>query len=85
MPRSTHSEAYERLRDALVAARDRAGVTQVALAERLGKPQSFVSKFENRERRLDLIEVLAVLRALGIDEVRFLTDLVRDLPAELRI
>lgn len=40
------------------------GTSQVALAERLGKPQSFVSKAETGERRLDLIEALLICDAL---------------------
>ena len=42
------------------------GVTQKALSERIGKPQSFVAKVENRERRLDLLEVLKLCRALSV-------------------
>jgi transcriptional regulator with XRE-family HTH domain len=52
-------------------------MTQAQLAARLGRPQSFVSKFENGERRLDVIEFLDVARALRIDPVRVITDLSR--------
>ena len=48
----------------LVEARRDAGLTQVALAKKLGRPQSFVSKFERGERRLDVTEFLDVARAL---------------------
>lgn len=41
-------------------------MTQVDLAETLGKPQSFVSKIENGERRMDLIEMIAIADALHI-------------------
>jgi len=85
MPRTTHSDGYALFLKALLEARARAGVTQVTLAERLGKPQSFVSKFERGERRLDLIEVLAVLRALGVDEARFFRSLIDELPEKLVI
>ena len=43
-----------------------AGVTQTTLAERLGKPQSFVAKFEGLERRLDIVEFFAIADALGL-------------------
>ena len=43
-----------------------AGLRQSDLAERLGRPQSFVSKYESGERRLDVVDLLAVCRALGI-------------------
>lgn len=85
MPRTTHSDGYALLLQSLLSARSTAGVTQVALSETLGKPQSFVSKFERGERRLDLIEVVAVLRALGVDEVKFFKLLLAALPAELEI
>jgi transcriptional regulator with XRE-family HTH domain len=44
----------------------RAGLTQVALAQRLGKPQSYVAKYEIEERQLDVVEFLLVTRAIGI-------------------
>lgn len=43
-----------------------AGLRQVDLAERLGQPQSFVSKYESGERRLDLLEVRQICEAVGI-------------------
>ena len=48
-----------------------AGLRQADLAERLGRPQSFVSKYESGERRLDLIEVRMICGALGITLVQF--------------
>jgi transcriptional regulator with XRE-family HTH domain len=47
-------------------ARKRAGVTQIELAERVGESQSFVSKCERGERRLDAIELREFCRAIGI-------------------
>jgi len=51
--------------------RREAGLRQVDLAQRLGQPQSFVSKYESGERRLDLLEVDAVCKAVGISVVEF--------------
>jgi transcriptional regulator with XRE-family HTH domain len=48
-----------------------AGLTQVALAESLRVPQSFVSKYESGERRLDLLELQLVCRALDVSLVSF--------------
>jgi transcriptional regulator with XRE-family HTH domain len=50
----------------LVEARNRAGITQQELAHRLGKPQSFVSKYERQERRIDVPEFIAIAQAMGI-------------------
>jgi transcriptional regulator with XRE-family HTH domain len=51
----------------LAAVRKRAGVTQQELARRLRKPQSFVSAYENGQRRLDLLELSRVAQALQAD------------------
>jgi transcriptional regulator with XRE-family HTH domain len=48
-----------------------AGLRQVDVAERLGAPQSFVSKYESGERRLDLLELRKVCTALGISLSEF--------------
>jgi len=65
--KSVFTEEYERFRQMLIAARKERGLTQVDIAERLSKPQSFVSKYERGERRLDVVEFLEVARAIGID------------------
>ncbi|MET2829783.1 helix-turn-helix domain-containing protein [Mesorhizobium shangrilense] len=51
----------------LVEARKDAGVTQVELGKRIGRRQTFVSKFELGERRLDVAEFVTVTRAVGAD------------------
>lgn len=66
------NEAYIKLRGLLSEARKSAGLTQSELAFRLKRPQSFVSKYERGERRLDLVEFREVAHALGIDPIRFL-------------
>lgn len=50
-----------------------ANLTQLQLAEKIGQIQSYVSKYENGEQRLDLIELEAVCKAVGIS----LTDFVK--------
>lgn len=57
---------YEGLIAQLVSARKQAGLTQPDLAQILGRPQSFVSKYERRERRLDVVEFVRVALALKI-------------------
>ena len=77
MPRGRPRTKQAEFRKAIVKARKEAGLTQAALATRLGRPQSFISKYESGERRLDVLEFLEVARAVGFDPARFLTDLER--------
>lgn len=51
----------------LAASRREAGLTQAQLAERLGKPASFIAKIEIGERRLDVVEFTAIAKALNMD------------------
>jgi transcriptional regulator with XRE-family HTH domain len=60
-----------RLQALLKSLRKKAGLRQVDLAERLGQPQSFVSKFESGERRLDVLELRQVCQILGISLEQF--------------
>lgn len=73
MTTSTHTEEYQALRAILRKARHNAGVTQQQLAERLGKPQSYVAKVEGGERRIDVIEFIAFVRAIGGDPAAVFT------------
>ena len=75
MTESVYTARYRRLRELLVAARKDKGLSQAALAEELGRLQTFVSKYERGERRLDVIEFLDVTRALGIDPHKVLKQL----------
>ncbi|MBC5801004.1 MAG: helix-turn-helix transcriptional regulator [Candidatus Eremiobacteraeota bacterium] len=54
------------LRQELRQLRNEQGVTQTELAERLGQPQSYVSKYESGERRLDLPEIRVICVALNV-------------------
>lgn len=51
----------------LAAARKKHGVTQVEMANRLGKPQSFVSAYEAGQRRVDVLELMRIADAIGED------------------
>jgi transcriptional regulator with XRE-family HTH domain len=70
MQKSLKSAEYARLIATLVAVRKNSGVRQQALAKKLGKPQSFVAKYEGGERRIDLVEFVAIVEALGADPLR---------------
>lgn len=75
--KSLRSTEHRALCGLLVAARRKAGLNQAEVAERLGKPQSFVAKYEGGERRLDVVEFLAVSAAIGADPRRILRDLMK--------
>lgn len=68
MPSKTlRSREHRALCAVLVATRREAGLTQAQLAERLGKPASFIAKIEIGERRVDVVEFAAIARALKLD------------------
>lgn len=71
MPKTIFSEGQEKLQNLLKTTRENAGLTQAALAAKLKRPQSFVSKYESGERRLDLIELRQICGALKIPLVDF--------------
>lgn len=54
----------------LIGCRKEAKLTQRDLAERLGRPHSYISKIETGERRLDVGEFVEYAKAVGIDPVR---------------
>ena len=79
MVKSVFTNQYRAFLRILIAERKAAGVTQQALADRLGKPQSFVSKYERGERRLDVIEFILIVRALGADPVKVIRNIEQTL------
>ncbi|MEO4017538.1 helix-turn-helix domain-containing protein [Pseudomonas rossensis] len=78
---STYSDSYQLLLLLLVEARKKAKLTQTLLSERLGKPQSFVSKYERGERRLDVIEFLKVCKQLEADPYKIMHRLENAFPS----
>jgi transcriptional regulator with XRE-family HTH domain len=79
MERITSPADQKKLQILLRVVRIKAGLTQEEVARRLGRPQSFVSKYETGERRLDILELRQVLAALGLP----LKEFVRTLEALL--
>jgi transcriptional regulator with XRE-family HTH domain len=71
MEKSLHSEGYALFLRQLRATRRSAGVTQIELAKRLDETQSFVSKCERGERRIDVVELREFCRALGVSFMEF--------------
>ena len=75
MTKSLHTESHERFCNLLIEMREKRKLTQIDLSKKLGRPQSFVSKYENGERRLDVIEFLEVADALGVEPSRIINQL----------
>ena len=72
MPKACRLSAQEQLQALLRQLRTEAGLTQTDVAQRLGQPQSFVSKYESGERRLDILELREVCQVIGISLPEFI-------------
>jgi len=79
MKKSITSEEYSAFLRLLISHREQAGLTQTQLAERIEETQSFVSKLERGERRIDVLEFLAICDALGISPSEFIAELQHQL------
>src|SRR5580693_4728915 len=75
LTKSVFTPSYARFRELLIEARESAGLTQAGLAKKLKRPQSYVSKAERGERRLDVVEFLDFAKALKIDPCSVLHEL----------
>jgi len=64
---SIYDRDYQEVIGLLKKARLEKRITQIELAKTLGKPQSFIAKFENGERRLDVVEFVRIARLLGVE------------------
>lgn len=76
MPSSIFTQRHQEFIGFIASTRKAAGITQAELAGRMGKPQSFMSKVERGERRLDVIEFCQVAEALGQDPADLLREFV---------
>ena len=79
MEKTIYSREYEIVLRLLREARENAGMTQVQLAKKLKLTQSFVSKIERGDRRLDIVQLRTLCREFGISLLEF----VKLLEAEL--
>ena len=75
MKRSIKEIQQERLQTLLKQIRHDRGIRQIDLAEKLGVPQSYVSKYESGDRRLDVLELRQVCDAIGISIKEFIQKL----------
>lgn len=75
MAKSVHTDRYSKFRELLIEYRKNLQLAQTQLAEKLNKPQSFVSKYESGERRLDFIEVLEISECLNFDACHLINEI----------
>lgn len=83
--KTIHTVPYQHLLSLLIEARKTSKLTQQELSEKLGRPQSYVSKFERGERRLDVIEFLEVTTNVGADPYDLLREIEPMLPRNSHI
>ncbi len=68
---SIHDPEYHKIVDALMCLREKAKLSQKAIAHEIGLTQPDVSKIERRERRIDILEALRWVRATDADPAEF--------------
>lgn len=78
MEKTLTSRTHAKLVRMLIQKREAAGITQAELANKLGEYQSFVARLESAQRRIDVVEFLALACALEFDAACFIEDLMRD-------
>ncbi len=69
---SIHDQRYQRLIHSLITIRESKKITQVEVATCLQKPQSYVAKVENLDRRIDIIELIDWVRVLDLNVIEVL-------------
>ncbi|MDG1287672.1 MAG: helix-turn-helix transcriptional regulator [Rickettsiales bacterium] len=77
MQKTLTSKRHKALIKLLIESREKAGMTQTALAQQLGEYQSFIARLESGQRRLDVIEFLRLAKLLKFDEIEVLKLLKR--------
>lgn len=78
MTASLHSTRYSKFRNILKDARKQAGLTQTAVANALDKHQSYVTKYELGERRVDIVELIDIANAIGCDPKDIIDQLLEE-------
>lgn len=73
--KTIHSTEYAKFLELLRRCRERQGLTQEQLAKKLDVTQSFISKCERGERRIDALELRAFCRAMGVSMTAFVAEL----------
>ena len=76
--RSLHSKDYKAFLRVLKRVREEAGLTQAELADRLGETQTYISKSERGQRRVDVVEFRRWCAHLSVDYAKFMAELDRE-------
>jgi transcriptional regulator with XRE-family HTH domain len=76
---SLHDARYRALIDLVIQARKDAGLTQRDLASRLKVTPSYIGKLESRQRRIDLVELIDLLEAIGVKPAAFISNSIATL------
>ncbi len=84
MEKSIYTDEYQEVLALLRALRQKSGVTQVELAEKLGQTQSFVTKVECGQRRVDIVQLRTICHILGSSLPSFVEALEKRLKARRR-
>jgi len=79
------ADHYDLVRSLVAGLRAKRGLHQADVAKRLGKGQQFVSRVENKLRRLDVVEFVAYVRALGADPREAFREIYEQLPEDIAI
>ena len=82
MPKTIFGGDHRHLVEVLVQARQKAGLTQAQLADRVQKDQTFISIIERGQRRVDVLEFVALARAMEADPARLFAEVLERLPAK---
>lgn len=79
------SAEYRSAIDAIIAARTAQGLTQREVGRRLGMHPSFLNKIENLERRLDILEFIALARAIGLSPEELMGAVAATVPEDMKL
>lgn len=85
MPKTVFTGAHQHIVDVLVEARRQSGLTQAQLAAKVGKDQTFVSLIERSQRRVDVLEFVALSTAMGVDPQKMFEKVIDRIPQEFSL
>jgi transcriptional regulator with XRE-family HTH domain len=85
MPKTIYGGDHPHLVAVLTDARQKSGMTQAQLAERVGKDQTYISIIERGQRRVDVLEFVALARAMNADPAELFSDVLKRLPENVSI